>query len=127
MQTFLPLGKRVCGECTKCCDGWFSGNIQGYQFGNIDGKLIPCNFLLEKTGCGIYSERPKNPCKNYNCEWLRNPEVPEHFKPNISNVIVTRRGFKHYVITKAGDEFNSEVIDWWVKYCKDNNFKLAFE
>lgn len=123
----LENNTRSCGECTKCCDGWFSGEIKGYAFGNIDGKRVPCNFVSDGAGCTIYEQRPKSPCRNYKCEWLKNPEVPDHFKPSISNVMVTRRGFSYYVITKAGDEFNNEVIEWWTEYCKINNFKLDYD
>jgi len=122
----LENNKKSCGDCTKCCDGWLSGTVQGHPFGNIGGTRIPCNFVLQGSGCGIYEKRPKNPCRNFQCAWLKIPEVPEHLKPNLSNVIVTQRGFAIYEITKAGETINSEAIDWWMEYCKINNFKLIY-
>jgi hypothetical protein len=122
----LEDNKKSCGDCTKCCDGWLSGKVQGHSFGNIGGTRIPCNFVLQGSGCGIYEQRPKNPCRNFQCAWLKIPEVPEHLKPNLSNVIVTQRGFGIYELTKAGETINNEAIAWWIEYCKINNFKLVY-
>jgi hypothetical protein len=123
----LQKNEKVCGECTKCCDGWFSGNIQGHSFGSINGKIIPCNFVIEGNGCSIYENRPKSPCRNYKCEWLRNTEMPNNFRPDLSNVIISRRGFSYYVVTKAGKDINQDVIDWIENYCNKNGFKVSYE
>ena len=120
------MSTRECGTCTKCCDGWLSGSVNGYNFGIIDNKRVPCNFVLECVGCKIYDERPKKPCQNYKCEWLVNKDVPEHFKPDTSNVLVTKRGNKYYELTNAGEKVNSEVLEWWIDYVKKNNFKLSY-
>ena len=29
-------------------------------------------------------------------------------------------------LTKAGEIINNEAIDWWIEYCKINNFKLLY-
>jgi hypothetical protein len=35
---------------------------------------VPCHFK-KNGGCGIYKDRPKNPCKQYKCEWLKDIEI----------------------------------------------------
>ena len=42
-----------------------------------------------ETGCGIYADRPENPCKIFQCGWL-NGTLPEDesFKPNHCGAIV---------------------------------------
>ena len=117
--------ERSCGSCTKCCDGWLSGTVNGFDFGFINDKRVPCNFVEECSGCTIYENRPKNPCKKYNCEWLTNKDIPENFKPSISNVIITKRGYKYYEIVRAGETYNKDVKEWFIEYAKKNNFRLT--
>jgi hypothetical protein len=39
-------------------------------------------------GCTIYGAHPPS-CRTFICEWLRNPDVPESFRPNRIKVILT--------------------------------------
>ncbi len=77
------LIKRSCDGCNVCCEGWLNGTIYGKRM--YPG--MPCHFKTEK-GCGIYKKRPKDPCRDFYCEWLKNTEIPEWFKPNTSKVLL---------------------------------------
>ena len=73
---------RTCGDCTACCEGWVSAKDLEMWAGRA------CKHRTE-TGCGIYADRPENPCKIFQCGWL-NGTLPEDesFKPNQCGAIV---------------------------------------
>ena len=118
----VESSSRECGSCTKCCEGFTSGGAYGFKFGDS----IPCHFLEIGLGCTIYEDRPKHPCQMYKCHWLTTPDVPEHFKPEISHIMATRRGQSYIVLTNAGPNPNSEVIEWYKMWCFENDFNLAY-
>ena len=122
----MELSSRECGSCTKCCEGYNSGSAHGIKFGNIQGRFVLCHFLEIGLGCTIYEDRPKHPCQMYKCHWLTTPDVPEHFKPEISHIMATRRGQSYIVLTNAGPNPNSEVIEWYKVWCSENDFNLAY-
>ncbi len=106
--------QRVCGECTRCCEGWLRANIKGYKI--YPGH--PCHFLGKN--CTIYAERPASPCKVYNCAWLTNQQLdfPEWMRPDLSNVIVTeklREGITYLEIKETGQEISAVVLNWLVQ------------
>lgn len=131
MTVHLPIFSKTCGECTKCCEGWLSGAVHGYKMYRGNG----CHFL-EKS-CKIYNERPENPCKSYDCVWL-SENLPGWMKPNLSNVIITKRlmqvptsvGMKkleYYDVIEAGNIISPQVLNWLVHWAIDNDINLAYE
>ena len=68
--------KRECDGCTACCDGELILNIYGKRYA---GR--PCQFN-NGSGCTIYEDRPHNPCKTFECTWLRDTKYvfPEWLK-----------------------------------------------
>jgi hypothetical protein len=127
-KVLLPIvsNKRECGDCTKCCEGWFSGAAFEHKFGSIDGVRTPCFFLKQGEGCSIYEDRPYSPCQTYKCEWLVNPDVPEEFKPNKVDVMVSKKGRSYFVATDAGDNPQDKVKLWWLEYVKSKKFNLSY-
>lgn len=108
------LGKKIrsCDGCTKCCEGWLSGEAYGHKF----WPGMPCHYKTQK-GCSIYNNRPENPCKVFQCEWLVNKDIPEWMKPNLINAIITKveEDNKSYVhIHEAGSKLDSKVLSWFV-------------
>jgi hypothetical protein len=107
--------KRECGSCTECCQGWLSGQAQGKQF--YSGH--PCHYVCEK-GCSIYENRPENPCKTFECEWLRNNDVPEWMKPDKCKVIIVTREWSYegesqgffIDVAEAGQQIDSRILAW---------------
>ena len=102
--------QRPCNGCTKCCEGFLSGEAYGYKF-----KLgTPCKFK-NSAGCGIYSVRPYSPCQTFSCYWKDNHFVPENLKPSVSGVIMVERyleNYKYLDINYAGREVSPEVEDF---------------
>ena len=103
---------RTCDGCTKCCEGWLWGQAYNHKFWT--GR--PCHFMSKK-GCSIYEKRPDEPCKSFQCEWLKNEDIPEWMKPDQINAIIYMRqeNDKTYLeITEAGSKLDSRVLSWFV-------------
>jgi hypothetical protein len=118
------LGKS-CGDCTKCCDGWLTANINGHEM--FEGK--PCVFV-KQGGCSIYESRPEDPCVNFKCEWLINPYLDESMKPTNSNIIIMRRnidGISYLVARYAGENVSANDLSKVIDYCQKNSKNLLWE
>lgn len=116
--------KRTCGDCTKCCEGYLLGEVNGKTF--YPGK--PCHFLGK--GCTIYSKRPVDPCQTYRCEWLTNEEIPEWMKPSEVNAIIDiqeQQGIKYLRVKEAGAKLDSKVLSWIIRYVLVNQLNLLWE
>jgi len=116
---------RNCNGCTKCCDGWLSSNIYGYDMSI--GK--PCHFV-KSDGCSIYNERPQNPCKIFKCEWLINLEIPEWLYPKKSNVIITKKYISNICyldIIEAGKKLSVETLNWILLMSINNQINVLYQ
>ena len=123
----LPLlsNKRECGTCTKCCEGWLTGNVRGHKM--FPGK--PCFFVEQGVGCKDYENRPKDPCINFSCAWKEILEMPEEFKPEISGVIVQLLNIdntKFIVINNSPNEPSLEMLSWIMVYVKSKHQNLLW-
>ncbi len=101
---------RSCDGCTKCCEGFLSGQAYGYTF--YPGK--PCHFI-GKSGCKIYEYRPHNPCVTFKCAWKYKSIVPEWMKPNEIDMILVERvkeGISFLDINPASKQISIEVLNW---------------
>ena len=110
--------ERHCGGCTKCCEGWLWGDAHGHKF--WPGR--PCHFSSSK-GCSIYHNRPDVPCKSFECEWLKNDNIPEWMKPDISNVVITKsiendREFLQFM--EVGARLDPRILSWIFMNYVDN-------
>lgn len=117
---------RECGDCTRCCEGWLNAEI--YDMKMYQGK--PCHYLGKK--CTIYDNRPENPCKSYTCEWLTNEDFPEWLKPNISNVIVTKKetedkSLNYYEIIETGKTIKSPVLNWFIHWALKTKSNIIYQ
>lgn len=107
------MAQRECGTCTKCCEGWLSGEIHGAPL----CKGSPCKFI-ENSKCGIYENRPESPCRTFNCEWVKSEDFPEYMKPDVCNVIISKKSigsFSRYEFVKSGQADESviaELVSW---------------
>lgn len=117
---------KSCDNCTKCCEGYLSGQVRGIPFYN--GK--PCHFVELNKSCKIYENRPKDPCKGYNCQWLINKDIPEWMKPSEIDTLVTLRISKNKIpyieIIEAGSPLREDVVEWFVDYCEKKNINLCW-
>lgn len=118
--------KRTCGDCTKCCEGWLSGNVLGNTM--YPGK--PCHFISINQGCTVYSQRPKDPCISFRCQWLDNPEIPEWFKPNQINAIVKYsyiNEIPYISILEAGGVLQSRALSWFIQYALNKQLNFVWQ
>ena len=115
--------ERKCDGCTKCCEGWLTGEVNGYSF--FKGR--PC-FYLNKT-CTIYESRPEHPCRVYECEWLSDSVFPMWMKPDISNIIITKRTHEYidfYEIIEAGGIISAKTLNWLIQWALDHKINLLY-
>lgn len=124
----LPVLQRGCNECTECCKGWLEANIYGKSMHR--GK--PCFYLDD--GCSIYDNRPQDPCVEYACAWLEEPEnFPAWMKPSKSGVIVTHMTssddpeITYYRFTETGRKIDSSVLNWLIHWALRNQFNIFYE
>jgi hypothetical protein len=122
------MSARECGTCTKCCEGYLSGNIRGYEM--FKGK--PCFFVKIGKGCIDYENRPKNPCKNFTCGWKIIDEMPENFKPEISGVIFTWRSteklnINYLKLHQAPDNPTPQILTWAFLFVLKNSINFLWE
>lgn len=101
---------RECDGCTKCCEGWATGEAHGHKF--YPGRKC---FFVGERGCTIYKDRPQEPCVNFKCQWLINNDIPEWMKPNLVNVILVeenKNNIKYITVKEAGSPLDSSVLSW---------------
>jgi hypothetical protein len=113
---------RTCDGCTKCCEGWLTGEAHGHQF--YRGR--PC-FFLNKT-CTIYEDRPPV-CRNFKCRWLDEDIFPEWMKPDLVDVIINKEVFnniEYYVLVEAGKLLDVRVLSWMIQWVINNNKNLLY-
>lgn len=124
---------RQCGECTKCCEGYLHGESDLIM---QDGKTFklggsPCPILQIGKGCREYENRPQNPCRGFECEWLRQPDVyPEEMRPDKVGAIFSLQdvdGVQYLRITEAGKRLDAEVLSHGVKITLINRYNLYWE
>jgi hypothetical protein len=102
---------RSCGACAACCDGWLPGNVRGHEM----TRGVPCHFRGE-IGCGAYDERPADPCRNFDCAWVRSPNpFPESFRPDRLGVIILARTWRDrpaYTLVSGERDPDQPLRDW---------------
>ena len=118
---------RQCGSCIACCDGRLVLDI-------FNTKRVgePCHYVSDK-GCTIYKHRPKDPCRIFECGWLRDKEYkyPAWLNPDKSGLLLmdwkkTKSGIP-YIIAVAGREgYNKEALIWLVDYCNSKDLNIEF-
>ena len=119
---------RSCDGCTACCDGRLSTNVFGRK---TVGQ--PCHYLGENK-CSIYKHRPKDPCKIFECSWLKDKhfKYPEWLKPDKSGLLLmdwkkTKSGIP-YIIAIANKDlgYSNDAVFWLINYCNNNNLNIEF-
>lgn len=118
------MTKRTCDGCSKCCEGVVNGVAHGYDF--YPGK--PCHFLGK--GCTIYADRPVSPCHEYECAWLESDELPMWMRPDMCNVLVTRRekdGIEYFDIREAGKKLDAAVLSWFVIWALKGQRNILYQ
>jgi hypothetical protein len=116
---------RVCGECTECCTGTLTGEVQGHMF----DVTTPC-FFLKENKCSIYANRPDDPCKNYSCMWINNLEIPDFMRPDLSNVVLTQLNINgiYYIEAReaARKSMSTSILSNLIMYAFHTNQNLVY-
>lgn len=110
-MNFPAQNIRQCNGCTACCDGWLSGTVYGHSF--WPGR--PCHFRGNGC-CTIYQSRPKDPCQDFVCSWLRDLNIPAWMKPNECKVLIVDKVIDNqpYVeLMELGERLNVLVLSWF--------------
>lgn len=141
---------RECGTCTACCEGWLSGTVYGHEM--YRGKK--CHFL-GCNGCTIYKDRPEEPCKNFECAWLKDKkgDIPEWMKPELSKVIIKEMEYevemrrtsfgtasyilenaadlktksKFWYVSEMGETISGPVLNWLIQYALAHDVPLLYQ
>jgi hypothetical protein len=73
-------------------------------------------FVKSGKGCGVYADRPKDPCRDFRCQYLVDETVPEEMKPSNSNVILTVEeivpGLEYIIALEAGGSLEGDNLKW---------------
>jgi hypothetical protein len=117
---------KQCSPCTACCDGWLTAEIRG----NKVKPWKPCIYSM-KQGCGIYENRPENPCVVFKCAWLQEKhKLPEHMKPSECGAIVlldrdwmSRKAIR---AVPVGKKIPSDTLEWLKAYAREQSLPLLF-
>ena len=124
---------RNCGECTKCCEGYLHSEgelkLKNGKVFKLGGS--PCPILQIGKGCGDYENRPQNPCRGFQCEWVRQPQAyPEEMRPDRIQAIFSLQevdGIPYLRITEAGQRLDAEVLSHGIKLALLNKANIYWE
>jgi len=118
---------RTCQGCTACCEGWVRIEAKGYEAS--PGK--PCPFATQ-SGCGDYDNRPVDPCRNFECVWVKQGSLlPEWMKPCESKVILIFDKFHFsnepiYLAAPVGEFIPPKTLAWVKEFAEKNGHPLVF-
>lgn len=124
---------RDCGGCTKCCEGYLHAEN---TIKLKDGREFPlgptaCPIVKLGVGCGDHENRPQNPCRGFQCEWTRQPDVyPEEMRPDRIGAIFSLQevgGVQYLRVTEAGKTLDAETLSFAVKLTLLNRYNLYWE
>lgn len=89
---------RACDGCSLCCTLLGIPELQKPMF-------VRCPHVVAGRGCGIYGQRP-TVCRTFDCLWLQEPGVPDHWQPTRSHMILAGdpTGTLLSVLVDAGHE-----------------------
>jgi hypothetical protein len=79
----------------------------------------PCKFVELGVGCTIYKDRPKDPCKEFECSWKASDFVPEEFSPKATGQIISTQhveGIPYLSLAYAGKELGADLLSWFVTF-----------
>jgi hypothetical protein len=104
---------RECGDCTLCC-----------KVMAIEELAKPasawCPHCTPGNGCLIYADRPAE-CQAFNCLWLVDERLEQHWKPNRSKLVLTTSEDGIEIRCDPGfpdawrkEPFRSEIRQWAV-------------
>ncbi len=73
---------RICGPCSMCC------KVMAIPELNKPLGAWCANCTPPGNGCAIYEARPRT-CRNFTCNWLHEPTLPDRMRPDRSKVVLS--------------------------------------
>lgn len=118
---------RECGDCTKCCEGSLVLTVKG----NGINKSNPCHFVsMNKcNGCNIYEERP-DVCRDFECEWLIDSNIPEWLRPTQSGIIMIKQEHDnviYYEVVETDGKIDSVILNWLLLFAIKNKYNIKYQ
>ena len=71
------IPSRQCGTCDLCCRELEIPEPRKI----LKGASYPCRFLKKGSGCSIHARKPAV-CREFYCEWMTDPALPEQLRPS---------------------------------------------
>lgn len=117
---------RQCLPCNACCQGWVSADVLGHRM----RAGHPCPHSTS-AGCGIYRDRPQEPCRTFVCSWLvENSPLPDWMRPDVCGAIVllSLRWEDEFVISAVpvGRAIPERTLKWLMDYARRHARPLVF-
>ena len=87
----------------------------------------PCFFVEIGKGCTDYKNRPKDPCKTFNCGWIQIEDMPEKFRPEVSGVIMhfnENNGNPYIGLAKAPNNPTEQYLSWAIVYARSRDINI---
>jgi hypothetical protein len=95
---------RSCGTCTLCCKVLTVLSLE-----KPGGAW--CKHCSPAAGCAIYDRRPSD-CRNFQCGFLMNEKMEEHWRPSTSHMIIVaseaHRRYEFHVDAQRPDAWRRE-------------------
>lgn len=118
---------RQCQPCTACCDGWLVINTTVIKA--CPGT--PCQHI-SPAGCRIYEQRPVNPCRNFDCGWVRvDSPLPDWMRPDQSGAIVQFGEIKWQghvldLVVPVGGEVPERTLNWLMEFANRRQVPMVY-
>ena len=82
-------------------------------------------------GCAIYPDRPEDPCKSFECGWLKEGSpMPDELRPDRAGAIVIFnrqwRRWRIIVAVPAGLQIPADTLDWLKGFAREQGIPLIF-
>lgn len=118
--------QRQCMPCTACCGGWLYAEVNEHTV----KPGHPCPHSVNQ-GCGIYAQRPNNPCRTFVCSWrVAGSPLPDWMRPDLSGVIVLLslpwEGELVISAIPAGPEIPQKTLEWLQAYARQHQRPLIY-
>ncbi len=118
--------QRQCMPCTACCEGWLSAEVNEYIL--KPGHACPHSL---NRGCGIYADRPNEPCRTFVCSWrVAASPLPQWMRPDQCGAIVLLslpwQGELVISAVPVGKEIPQKTLEWLQAYARKHQRPLIF-
>ncbi len=119
---------RECLPCTACCEGWLKLEVNGESV--YPGK--PCVDCKQSVGCGVYENRPVEPCQSFSCGWLQEKSpLPEWFRPDNAKTIVVFnklvwQGYPVDLAVPVGKRIPPRALNWLKQFSNKTQRPLLY-